>query len=58
MNIQNCKRDFHPVANHMTQLRNFTKGEFVNNICSVPFQLRIQQVFINKNIHTQVVQTS
>ena len=22
-------RDFHPPANHLTQLRNFTKGEFV-----------------------------
>ena len=44
-------RDFHPPANHLTQLRNFTKGEFVlifYSFSSFSPQLMIHQIFSNK----------
>ena len=61
-------RDLHPLADHMTKLRNFTKEE---NRDFSPFrfslQLMLEQTLTNlivclmnspKKLHTKVVQTS
>ena len=60
-------RDFHPLADHMTKLRNFSKGE---NYDFLAFQfslhLLLEQalsnlivcLMISQKLHTKVAQTS
>ena len=60
-------RDFHPLANHTTKLRNVTKGE-IREFSAFPCSLRLMfdQEFshllvcliVSQILHTKVAQTS
>ena len=53
-------REFHPLANHLTMLNNFTKGK----IPVLPFSLKFDQILsnlivclmISQNLHSKVAQ--
>ena len=72
MDIQNGKhcdhgRDFNPLADHMTKLRNFTKGEN-RDFSAFRFSLHLMPeqtlnnvivcLMISQHLHTKVAQTS
>ena len=59
-------RDFHPLADHMTKLRSFTKEEKDFSAFRFSLQLMLQQpltnlivcLIISQKLHTKVAQTS
>ena len=60
-------RDFHPLANHITKLHNFTKEENCDfSAFKFSLQLMLQQaltnlivcLMISQKLHTKVAQTS
>ena len=60
-------REFHPLADHMTSLRNFTTGE-IRDLSAFPFSLDLMFdqtlcnlivcLVISQSLHTKVAQTS
>ena len=62
------ERDFHPLTDHMTKLRNFTTKDDIREFSAFPFslQLMFDQTLCNlivcllnsQKLHTKVAQTS
>ena len=56
-------REFHPLANHLTMLNNFTKGK-IHEFSVLPFSLKFDQILsnlivclmISQNLHSKVAQ--